>query len=291
MIITVVGLGVIGGSFVKALKGLGHQVYGIDIDQKTLKSAKDGGYIIEGYQDGKEIISKSDLTIICLYPSLVLEFLKNNQFKKGSIITDAIGIKSYFLQEAINIIDKDVEFVSGHPMAGREKKGFEYASKEVFKNANYILIEHPVNKKESITFMEGFVAKLGFKSVKIMSPEAHDEIISFTSQLPHALAVALINSDNEKYNTGKYIGDSYRDLTRIANINESLWSELFLKNRDNLLNSIDSFEIQLDLIKQALLDEDESLLKQLFIKSSKRREKLWNRWYIVSAFFMISIIY
>ena len=130
------------------------------------------------------------------------------------------------------------------------------------------------NKKESIAFMEEFVAKLGFKSVKIMSPEAHDEIISFTSQLPHALAVALINSDNEKYDTGKYIGDSYRDLTRIANINESLWSELFLKNRDNLLNSIDSFEVQLDLIKQALLDEDESLLKQLFIKSSKRREKL-----------------
>ena len=100
------------------------------------------------------------------------------------------------------------------------------------------------------------------------------KLFSFTSQLPHALAVALINSDNEKYDTGKYIGDSYRDLTRIANINESLWSELFLKNRDNLLNSIDSFEVQLDLIKQALLDENESLLKQLFIKSSKRREKL-----------------
>ena len=274
MIITVVGLGVIGGSFVKALKGLGHQVYGVDIDLETLKSAKDGGYIIEGYQDGKEIINKSDLTIICLYPSLVLDFLKNNEFKKGSIITDAVVIKSYFLQEAINIIDDSVEFVSGHPMAGREKKGFEYASKEVFKCANYILIEHPVNKKKSIAFMEEFVAKLGFKSVKIMSPEAHDEVISFTSQLPHALAVALINSDNEKYDTGKYIGDSYRDLTRIANINESLWSELFLKNRDNLLNSIDSFERQLDLIKQALLNEDVSLLKQLFIKSSKRREKL-----------------
>ena len=124
MIITVVGLGVIGGSFVKALKGLGHQVYGIDIDLETLKSAKDGGYIIEGYQDGKEIINKSDLTIICLYPSLVLDFLKNNEFKKGSIITDAVGIKSYFLQEAINIIDDSVEFVSGHPMAGREKKRF-----------------------------------------------------------------------------------------------------------------------------------------------------------------------
>lgn len=274
MIITVVGLGVVGGSFVKALKGLEHQVYGIDIDKNTLQRAKDEGYIIEGYLDGSEIISKTDLTIICLYPSLVLDFIKNNQFKKGSIITDAVGIKSYFLQEAMNMIDSEIEFVSGHPMAGREKRGFEYASKEVFKNANYILIEHPANKKESIAFMEKFVGTLGFKSVKIMSPQAHDEIISFTSQLPHAIAVALINSDNEKYDTGKYIGDSYRDLTRIANINEDLWSELFLRNRQNLLDSIVTFETQLDLIKRALVESDEQLLRELFIKSSQRREKL-----------------
>ena len=122
--------------------------------------------------------------------------------------------------------------------------------------------------------MEKFVGTLGFKSVKIMSPQAHDEIISFTSQLPHAIAVALINSDNEKYDTGKYIGDSYRDLTRIANINEDLWSELFLRNHDNLLNSIIIFEAQLDLIKQALVENDEQLLKELFIKSSQRRERL-----------------
>lgn len=274
MIITVVGLGVIGGSFVKALKGQEHQVYGIDIDQTALDKAKAEGDIIEGFQDGREIIPKSDLTIICLYPSLVLEFIKNNQFKKGSIISDAVGIKSYFLQEAMDIIDPEIEFVSGHPMAGREKRGFEYASKEVFNNANYILIEHPNNKKESIRFMEEFVGDLGFKSVKIMSPQAHDEIISFTSQLPHALAVSLINSDSEKYETGKYIGDSYRDLTRIANINEDLWSELFLRNSEYLLNSIESFEYQLDLIKQALVEQDEELLRKLFIKSSKRREKL-----------------
>lgn len=274
MIITVVGLGVVGGSFVKALKGQGHLVYGIDIDDRTLQMAKDEGAIIEGFKDGKEIIPKSDLTIICLYPSLVLDFIKNNQFKKGSIISDAVGIKSYFLEKAMSIIDPDVEFVSGHPMAGREKKGFEYASKEVFKNANYILIEHPVNKKECLSFMEEFVGTLGFKSVKIMSPQAHDEVISFTSQLPHAIAVSLINSDNQKYDTGKYIGDSYRDLTRIANINENLWSELFLRNREYLLNSIEVFEEQLDLIKQALIDNDEESLKQLFIKSSKRREKL-----------------
>lgn len=274
MIITVVGLGVVGGSFVKALKGHDHQVYGIDIDQNTLQKAKEEGCIIEGYQEGSAIIKKSDLTIICLYPSLVLDFIKNNQFKKGSIITDAVGIKSYFLQSAMNMIDQDVEFVSGHPMAGREKKGYAYASKEVFKNANYILIEHPANKKESIKFMEQFVGSLGFKSVKIMSPQAHDEIISFTSQLPHAIAVALINSDNEKYDTGKYIGDSYRDLTRIANINEALWSELFLRNRDNLLEAIEAFETQLDLVKQGLVENNEQILKQLFINSSQRREKL-----------------
>lgn len=274
MIITIVGLGVIGGSFAKALKVQGHQVYGIDVDQKTLKMAKDDGTIIEGFVDGKEIVSKSDLTIICLYPSLVIDFIKNNTFKKGSIISDAVGIKSYFLQEAIKLIDDEVEFVSGHPMAGREKKGYEYASKEVFKNANYILIEHPVNHKEAIEFMEEFVGTLGFKSVKIMSPEAHDEIISFTSQLPHALAVALINSDQQKYDTGKYIGDSYRDLTRIANINENLWSELFFRNKKYLLDSINLFENQLDLIKQALQNDDEQLLKDLFIESSKRREGL-----------------
>lgn len=274
MIITVVGLGVVGGTFIQALHGLGHQVYGIDIDEKTLHQAIADGYIIEGYTDGSTIVEKSDLTIICLYPSLVLDFIKNNTFKKGSIINDAVGIKSYFLEEALTIIDPEVELISGHPMAGREKKGYSYASKEVFKNANYILIEHSTNKQETIQFMETFVQTLGFKSVKIMSPYAHDEIISFTSQLPHAIAVALINSDNQKYNTGKYIGDSYRDLTRIANINEDLWSELFLRNKEYLQTSIEEFEKQLDAIKEALKNDDEKKLKELFICSSLRREKL-----------------
>lgn len=277
MIITVVGLGVIGGSFVKALHGLGYDVYGVDTNEETLKQAKDSGYIIEGYVDATSIVPKSDLTIICLYPSLVLKFIKEMNFKPGSIISDAVGIKSYFLEEALQIISDDVEFVSGHPMAGREKKGFEYASKEVFKNANYILIEHPENKKESILFMEQFVSSLGFKSVKIMSPQAHDEIISFTSQLPHAIAVALINSDHQKYDTAKYIGDSYRDLTRIANINEDLWAELFLNNKENLIQSIALFEQQLDLIKDCIETNDEESLKKLFIESSFRRQNLENK--------------
>lgn len=274
MIITVVGLGVIGGSYVQALKGLGHQVYGVDCDEETLSLAKKDGCIIEGFTDGHDIISKSDLTIICLYPSLVLDFITHHTFKKGSIVTDVVGIKSYFLEKALACIDSDVEYVSGHPMAGREKKGYAYASKEVFKNANYIVIEHAKNKKESIEFMCQFVSQLGFKSVKIMSPYDHDEIISFTSQLPHTIAVALINSDDQKYDTGKYIGDSFRDLTRIANINAQLWSELFLNNRDYLLASMMRFEEQFDQLKQALLNNDDETLKEMFLESSKRRENL-----------------
>jgi prephenate dehydrogenase len=274
LIITVVGLGVVGGSFVKALKGMDYDVYGIDTDIETLKIAKEEGYIIEGYTDGKEILAKSDFVMICLYPSLVLDFIKNNTFKKGSIISDAVGIKSYFLEEALKLIGDDVEYVSGHPMAGREKKGFAYASKEVFEGANYIIIEHEKNKKESIMFMQDFVSKLGFKSVKIMSPYDHDEIISFTSQLPHVIAVSLINSDTQKYDTGKYIGDSYRDLTRIANINEDLWSELFINNKHYLLQSIENFEKMFDKMKEAIINDDQETLKKYFIEATYRRENL-----------------
>lgn len=274
MKITVVGLGVIGGSFVKSLKGKGYEVYGIDTNQQTLDMAKEEGCIIEGYLDGKDIIPETDLTIICLYPSLVLDFIKNNQFKPGSIVTDAVGIKSYFLREALSIIPDDVEYISIHPMAGREKKGYQYASKQVFENANFIIVYHDDNKKSTIDFVQEFSKQLGFRSVKIMSPEAHDEIISFTSQLPHCLAVALMNSDDQKYETGKYIGDSFRDLTRIANINEDLWDELFMNNKQYLLASIERFEEQLDILKNAIRDNDDETLKAAFRKSTKRREHL-----------------
>ena len=236
--------------------------------------AKEEGCIIEGYLDGKDIIPETDLTIICLYPSLVLDFIKNNQFKPGSIVTDAVGIKSYFLREALSIIPDDVEYISIHPMAGREKKGYQYASKQVFENANFIIVYHDDNKKSTIDFVQEFSKQLGFRSVKIMSPEAHDEIISFTSQLPHCLAVALMNSDDQKYETGKYIGDSFRDLTRIANINEDLWDELFMNNKQYLLASIERFEEQLDILKNAIRDNDDETLKAAFRKSTKRREHL-----------------
>ena len=277
MNIVVVGLGVVGGSFLMALKEAGYKdVYGIDIDEDTLRKAKKQGLIKDGCTSGEELIKKADLTIISIYPKLVKNFVEKNKefFKEGSVITDATGIKVMFIKDIINILPKNVDFVFGHPMAGREKKGIDFASAEVFKGANYIITPIERNKNENIDLIEKLAYKIGFKRVRKITPEFHDEMIGFTSQLPHAIAVALINSDEEGRETGSFIGDSYRDLTRIANINEELWSELFLGNKENLLDAIKNFEFQLDLIKRAILEDDKEVLSEYFVKATGRREKL-----------------
>ena len=277
MNIVIVGLGVIGGSFAMALKSAGYQyVYGVDINEETLKKAKELEIIKDGCTTGKSFLEKADLTIICIYPKLLIDFIKKNKnhFKIGSIITDTTGIKGMFINDILDIIPDDVDFVFGHPMAGREKKGIDFATNEVFKGANYIITPIETNKEKNIKIIEDLVLKIGFKRVRRITPEFHDEMIGFTSQLPHAMAVALINSDEEGRDTGSFIGDSYRDLTRIANINEELWSELFLGNKDNLLKAINKFEIELDFIKKAIYDDDKEILTKIFKKSTERREKL-----------------
>lgn len=277
MKIVIVGLGVIGGSFAMALNEAGYkEVFGIDTNQETIKKAEELGIIKKGSPKGEEFLKEADLVIISIYPKLVKNFVESNKdnFKDGAIITDATGIKGMFINEITKILPENVDFVFGHPMAGREKRGIDFASSKVFKGANYIITPVERNKEENIKVIEDLAYEIGFKRVRRITPEFHDEMIGFTSQLPHAMAVALINSDEEGRDTGSFIGDSYRDLTRIANINEDLWSELFLGNKDNLLKAINNFELQLDLIKKAIYDDDKEALKEYFIKSTKRREKL-----------------
>ena len=277
MRIVIVGLGVIGGGYAMALKEAGYtEVYGIDKSKETLKKAKALGIIKEGYEDEQEIVQKADLIVLAIYPNLVKNFIINNKehFKDGAVITDVTGIKQLFINEIIEILPENIDFVFAHPMAGREKKGIDYATNTVLKGANFLITVIDRNKDENLDLIENLAYKMGFKHVKRICPKYHDEMIAFTSQLPHALAVALINSDVEGRNTGEFIGDSYRDLTRIANINESLWSQLFLGNKENLLEAINNFEKELDKIKLSLESDDKENLEQLFIKSSIRREKL-----------------
>ncbi|MBU3108813.1 prephenate dehydrogenase [Clostridium gasigenes] len=277
MRILIVGLGVVGGSYAMALKEAGYEdVYGLDTDLDTLKKAEDLRIIKKGYIDGTDIVEKCDLIILSIYPKLVKKFIQDNKnrFEKGTVITDATGIKEMFINDILEILPSNVDFIFGHPMAGREKKGIDYASSKVFKGANYLITTIDRNKEENIKLIEKLAYNIGFKKVRRITPKYHDEMISFTSQLPHAIAVALINSDEEGRDTGSFIGDSYRDLTRIANINEDLWSELFLGNKSNLIKVIDEFEVELGKIKTALENNDNECLKELFVKSTKRREKL-----------------
>lgn len=275
--VTIVGLGLVGGSFAKALKKLDPKnIWAIDIDRKALEKGQEIGLIDRGYIDAKEPLERSDLVIICLYPELVKNFVEENMdnFKRGTIITDVTGIKNDLAEEVNAIIRDDIDFVFGHPMAGREKKGLEYSSAEVFQGANYILTPTSRNLKSSIDLIGSMARAIGFKNIINLDPKKHDEVISFTSQLPHAIAVALVNSDDLKIETGRVVGDSYRDLTRIAQINAELWSELFIGNKENLVQKIEHFQDKLDLIKKAIVEEDKETLEEEFKESSIRRKKL-----------------
>jgi prephenate dehydrogenase len=277
MKIVIVGLGVIGGSFGLALREAGfHEVYGIDADQSAVDKAKELGIIRQGSTSGQELLGAADLTILAIYPQSIKAFLVANRenFKTGSIITDTTGVKGPLVAELAQLLPMKADVVLGHPMAGREKRGLEYASASVFKGANYLLTPLPSNQEVNLQSITDLVYQLGFKNVRRLTPQAHDEMISFTSQLPHAIAVALMNSDEAGRRTGEYIGDSFRDLTRIANINGPLWSELFLENREALLASIEKFEFELLKIKEALSQANSDALMDCFAESSRRRELL-----------------
>lgn len=275
MNICIIGLGLVGGTYALVLRENPkiNKITAIDIDQEAINKALELGIIDNGGTDSKDFLPEADLVIISLYPKLILDFIKDNldNFKKGAIITDAAGVKKSIMDE-VNKIPLEADFIFGHPMAGREKIGLQYADKNIFKNANYILTPNEKNKSENIATLKEIIYSMGFKNVSEITADAHDEIISFTSQLTHAIAVALVNSDNMKFDTNRFVGDSYRDLTRIAKINSKLWSELFLENKENLIHKIDAFQEKMEYIKNALLNDDADALEKEFQESTKRRE-------------------
>lgn len=273
MNILIVGLGIIGASYAKGLKEKGHYIYGVDKSEDTISYGIENNIISEGSIDAKDFIEKSDLIILGLYPYDLLDFLKkyNNLFKEGQIITDVSGVKRHFLKEAYNLA-KPATYISHHPMAGREKQGIKYSDNKIFNSANFLIINYQNSEKE-IEVLKGISKDLNFGKISIISMEKHDKMVGYTSQLAHAIACALVNSDTED-DTYDFIGDSYRDLTRIAKINKDLWSELFLSNKDYLIDEINNFENELDKIKTSLITCDKEALKEIFEESKIRREKM-----------------
>ena len=278
MNIAIIGLGNIGGSFALAIKANipDSDIYAIDIDAAVIEKAKKQHLIKDGSQDFKDIIPQADLIIFAVYPKLLVQLVKDYApyLKEGCIITDVTGVKTSIIGEVEPLLPDHTDFVFGHPMAGRENRGLKFSSREVFIGANYLITPTPRNKEKNIDFLKNFVKELEFGNISVITPDFHDEVIGFTSQLAHVIAISLINSDDAARNTKKYTGDSYRDLTRITNINEKLWPELFMMNKQHLLQHIDNFQTQLDKLYAAIQSDDVETMEKMMLESTKRYKDL-----------------
>ena len=271
--ILIVGLGLIGGSYAEGLSKVGFEVGALDINQKSIDLGISKGIIKHGFTNvTKEYVNDFDIIIFYLYPKDLIEWLKQYQsyIKKGAVITDVTGVKSYIDDEIKKFIRSDIEYVLAHPMAGREVYGVENADSKIFKGANYIVIPNEKASEEAICLVEDIGRLLGFKNIVRLSNEEHDEMIGFLSQLTHCIAVSLMTCKESKHLV-EYTGDSFRDLTRIARINENMWSELFLLNKEELLKQMDLFLNQFQKLKDAIEKEDKESMKQIMRTSTLRR--------------------
>jgi len=273
--ILIVGLGLLGGSYAKKLTSEGYRVRAITRDPDTIKYALEHNMIESGTVEiDKDLIADSDLIIFALYPKVFIKWIEEHGhlIKAGTVITDVTGVKGSVVDKVQSALPEGIEFISAHPMAGRESSGIEYADDTIFKCANYIVVPTEKNTPEGILLCRELGKTLGFAKVSELSVEEHDRMIAFLSQLTHCIAVSLMCTDDNP-DLIKYTGDSFRDLTRIANINDEMWSELFLLNRDALLHEMDRFKASFDELYDTVKNNKRDEMRALMRTSSERRRK------------------
>ena len=271
--ILIVGLGLIGRSYARALHKAGCHVEAIDQNPDSIGYALHEGFIKAGStRPDPEMIGQAQLVILGLYPKVEIEWVRQYQhlFAPGTLLTDVSGVKGGVLDVIQNFLRPDLELVGCHPMAGREVYGVRNSTDAIFGAANFIVVPTDHNTEEGIQTAIELGALLGFSKVTRLTIAQHDEIIGFVSQLTHLIAVSLMTC-NEDENLQNYTGDSFRDLTRIARINENMWSELFVMNKAPLLAQLDAFQAQLGKLRQMIDQEDFDGMKELFRRSTARR--------------------
>lgn len=274
MKILIVGLGLIGGSYAEALSKKGYEVGAIDQKQEAIDFALRKGYIASGKTSvDKDYVGKFDIVVFALYPHAFVEWIEKYQncLKSGAIVTDVTGVKGGVVCDVQNALRKDVEFIAAHPMAGRECSGVENAKAEIFEGANYIVVPTEKNTQEAIELCKDLGRELGFKHISDLSVKQHDETVGFLSHLTHCIAVSLMVC-KESGHLADYTGDSFRDLTRIAKINDEMWSELFLLNKDEIVEQMNLFEQHFGKLKECIQNDDREGIREMMRLSTKRRK-------------------
>lgn len=272
--ILIIGLGIIGGSYARGFTKAGYRIHAIDTNEETIEYALKNGIVAEGTtKTDRKMIESADLVIFALYPHIFREWIEKNQwyFKSGSLITDVTGVKGCLVRNIQNFLRDDCEYIAAHPMAGCEKLGIEHSDEKIFYGANYIVVPTEKNTDEAVKTCSRIGEILRFDRISYLSPEEHDEMIGFVSQLTHCIAMSLMTC-NHTEKLEDYTGDSFRDLTRIARIDETMWSELFLLNKDALLHQMKLFTMEVSKLERMLMEADKEGIKDMMRRSTARRK-------------------
>lgn len=280
----IVGMGIMGGSIAKSIRsnvlsraGATGKIYACNRSTACLETVLQEGVADKAFTSDRvrEMLCECDFVFVCLYPHATIDFLRDNRdfFKADSIVTDISGVKGIFEKSLPEILRDDVDFIIGHPMAGGEKEGYANSNEKFFIGRNYILIPSASNKPENLELMRSLITAMGFARITETSCEIHDYKIGFTSQLCHVIAAALVESASDESITA-FGGGSFEDLTRIAMINAPLWTELFLANKEKLVEHISNFEAQIERFKNFIQNDDEQNLKSLLEDTREKRLKM-----------------
>lgn len=272
--VLIIGLGLLGGSYAMGLKRKGFCVNAITLDQNDIDYAIENDIIDYGTTEiDEKLIGDSELVVFAVYPNVFIKWIKENGhlFKKGTIITDVTGVKGKIVDKIQNMLPDGVEFIAAHPMAGREVGGVRNSDDSIFKGANYIVVPTEKNSKAAIEICSDLGSILGFADISVLTPQKHDEMIAFLSQLTHCIAVSLMCS-NDDPDLVRYTGDSFRDLTRIAKINDEMWSELFLENRSVLLKEMETYRESFNKLYDCINNGDVDGMREMMRLSTSRRK-------------------
>lgn len=272
--VLIIGLGLLGGSYAKKLTAEGFKVKVITLNREDIDYAVKEGFIVGGSTEVDEaLISEAQLIIFALYPHTFIEWVEQygSLIKSGTVVTDVTGVKGCVVEKIQDMMPAGVEFISAHPMAGKDTSGVQNSDPEIFKKANYIVVPTNRNTPDAIRLCCDLGRILGFADISSLNVRQHDEMIAFLSQLTHCIAVSLMCANGDP-NLVRYTGDSFRELTRIANINDEMWSELFLSNREALLSEMDGYRKTFDRLYDTIKNNDRETMREMMRLSSARRK-------------------